>query len=211
MSTGFSFVPARRRSPSSSAAVVAEAVPAESLVGSSCEEFQASETGRQSLRTRTDCRSLRVLQPWANKRGGEARFDLIGSRRRVELNRPGDRAFLGAGLGWGVWEYLGRPLRKFYDLRGEVFRANVRTRLREIPDHRCGLRALFEDLGLPADELSTLKNAQGMLRELASHLPAYGYNETAALYVAKKLCYDPPNVASCVGISIFLFSQNSVS
>jgi hypothetical protein len=45
-----------------SAAVVAEAVPsrAESLVGSSCEEFQASETGRQSLRKRTDCRSLRV-------------------------------------------------------------------------------------------------------------------------------------------------------
>jgi hypothetical protein len=54
------------RSPSScaSAAVVAEAVPGrvESLVGSSCEEFQASETGRQSLRKRTDCRSLRVLQ-----------------------------------------------------------------------------------------------------------------------------------------------------
>jgi hypothetical protein len=44
----------------------AEAVPskAESLVRSSCEEFQASETGRQSLRKRTDCRSLRVLQPW---------------------------------------------------------------------------------------------------------------------------------------------------
>jgi hypothetical protein len=58
-----------RRSPSScaNAAVVAEAVPsrAESLVGSSCEEFQASETGRQSLRKRTDCRSLGVLQPWA--------------------------------------------------------------------------------------------------------------------------------------------------
>jgi hypothetical protein len=80
--------------------------------------------------------------------------------------------------------------------------ANIRTRLREIPDTACGLRALFEDLGLPADELSTLKNAQGMLRELASHL-AYGYNETAALYVAKKLCYDPLNVASSVGISIF--------
>jgi hypothetical protein len=59
-----------RRSPSScaSAAVVAEAVPsrAESLVRSSREEFQASETDRQSLRKRTDCRSLRVLQPWAN-------------------------------------------------------------------------------------------------------------------------------------------------
>src|SRR5215471_1371609 len=41
---------------------------AESLVGSSCEEFQASETGRQSLRKRTDYRSLRVLQPWANCR-----------------------------------------------------------------------------------------------------------------------------------------------
>jgi hypothetical protein len=110
-----------------------------------------------------------------------------------------------------------RPLRKFYDLRGEVFTrltefANVRTRLRQIPDDTgCRLRALFEDLGLPADELSTLKNAQGVLRELASHLTAFGYNATAALYVAKKLCYDPPNVASSVGISIFYFLQNSVS
>jgi hypothetical protein len=38
-----------------------------------------------------------------------------------------------------VISFVGRPLRKFYDLRGEVFRrltefANVRARLREIPD-----------------------------------------------------------------------------
>jgi hypothetical protein len=63
----------------------------------------------------------------------------------------------------------------------------------------------FEDLGLPADELSTLKNAQGVLRDLASQWTAVGHDETAALYAAKKLCYDPPNVASGVGISIFYF------
>jgi hypothetical protein len=30
---------------------------------------------------------------------------------------------------------------------------------------------------------------------------------TAALYVAKKLCYDPLNVGSRVGISIFIFAK----
>jgi hypothetical protein len=36
--------------------------------GQAAKNSKASETGRQSLRKRTDCRSLRVLQPWAIKR-----------------------------------------------------------------------------------------------------------------------------------------------
>jgi hypothetical protein len=66
--------------------------------------------------------------------------------------------------------------------------ANVWARLREIPDDTGSASGHFEDLGLPADELSTPNDPQGALRELASQLTALGYNETAALYVAKKLC-----------------------
>jgi hypothetical protein len=82
-----------------------------------------------------------------------------------------------------VISFVGRPLRKFYDLRGEVFRrltefANVGARLREIPDDTGAVSGAFEDLGLPADELPTLKNAQGVLRDLASQLTAFDYNET---------------------------------
>jgi hypothetical protein len=59
--------------------------------------------------------------------------------------------------------------------------ANVWARLREIPDDTGTASGHFEDLGLPADELSTLNNAQGVLRELASQLTAFCYNETAAV------------------------------
>jgi len=42
-------------------------------------------------------------------------------------------SFLAAALGWVVLEFVARPLRKFYDLRGEVIRrlteyANVSPR-----------------------------------------------------------------------------------
>jgi Ankyrin repeats (3 copies) len=79
-----------RRLPSSCAS--AAMVPkARSEPGGKCgrvrrEEFQASETGRQSLRKRTDCRSLRVLQPWANERrsGNLLRGSGKGNCARVE-------------------------------------------------------------------------------------------------------------------------------
>jgi hypothetical protein len=42
-------------------------------------------------------------------------------------------------LGWGVTSFVGSPVRKFFDLRGEVVRrltefANVRARYKELRD-----------------------------------------------------------------------------
>jgi hypothetical protein len=116
-------------------------------------------------------------------------------------------SFLAAALGWVVLEFVGRPLRKFYDLRGEVIRrltefANVGARWREIPDDTGAASENFEDLGLSAEELSRLQNAQSVLRDLASQLTAFAYNETAALYVAKAWHYDPLEATSgLIGLS----------
>lgn len=43
-----------------------------------------------------------------------------------------------------------------------------------------------------------------------TQLTAFGYNETAALYVAKKLCYDLVSAAFGVGISILLFYRKTL-
>jgi hypothetical protein len=110
-------------------------------------------------------------------------------------------SFLAAALGWVVLEFVGRPLRRFYDLRGEVIRrltefANVGARLREIPDDSGAASGRFEVLNLSAEEVSRLENAQAVLRDLASQLTAFAYNETAALYLVKATRYDPLNAAS---------------
>jgi hypothetical protein len=110
----------------------------------------------------------------------EAAFQVIGS-------------FFAAALGWVVLEFVARPLRKFYDLRGEVIRrlteyANIKPRWREIPGDR-------KELELSQEEIARLEKAQDVLRDLASQLVAFASNETWALHVAKRMGHDPAHAA----------------
>jgi hypothetical protein len=108
--------------------------------------------------------------------------------------------FLAAALGWVVLEFVARPLRKFYDLRGEVIRrlteyANIKPRWRETPGDR-------KELDLSQEEIARLESAQHVLRDLASQLVAFAGNETWALYAAKAMGHDPQHAAEgLIGLS----------
>jgi len=116
-------------------------------------------------------------------------------------------SFLAAALGWVVLEFVARPLRKFYDLRGEVIRrlteyANVSPRWREIPDDVGATSGNREQLELSAEEIERLKKAQDVLRDLASQMVAFAGNETWALYAAEAMRYDPRHAAEgLIGLS----------
>jgi hypothetical protein len=91
----------------------------------------------------------------------------------------------GAGA-WVVLEFFGRPLRKFYDLRGETIyllarTANVSARWKEILDDVGAISENVEAQDLSDDQIEDLKEAQIQLRDLASRFHAFAGNETYAL------------------------------
>jgi hypothetical protein len=109
--------------------------------------------------------------------------------------------------------FVGRPLRRF--LRFEGRGVQVLDEIRQCQDTVAGKfqttpvrpQGTFE--GTRSARRRAL-DAEKCSRRWHVTLAAFSFNETAALYVAKKLCYDPLNVGSSVGVSIFIFSQNSV-
>jgi hypothetical protein len=112
-----------------------------------------------------------------------------------------------AALAWIILEFVGRPLRKFLDLRGEVIRnlvqfANVRARYKDIPDDSGAVSGEVEELNLGYDEIARLESAQNAFRDLAAQLSAFSGNETFALRAAMLLGYDPANASKgLIGLS----------
>ena len=115
--------------------------------------------------------------------------------------------FATAAIAWLVLEFIGRPLRKFFDLRGEIIRrlvqfANVRARYRAVPDDSGATSGEFEDLGLSTDEIKQLDVAQEVYRDLAAQMSAFAENETLALKVAWLLGCNPLGAsAGLIGLS----------
>jgi hypothetical protein len=116
-------------------------------------------------------------------------------------------SFAVATIGWLVLEFVGRPYRRFYDLRGEVIQAlvqfaNVRARYRAIPDNVGATSGEMESLGLPDDEIERLELAKNTFRELAARMSAFAENETVALWLARTVAYNPAAAsAGLIGIS----------
>jgi hypothetical protein len=116
-------------------------------------------------------------------------------------------SFLAAAFGWVVLEFVGRPLRKFFDLRGEVIRklieyANIRARWKIIKDDSGAISGEREDMKLPADEIARMEEAQRSLRDLAAQMRAFAENETWARWLARLLRYNPRDASSgLVGLS----------
>jgi hypothetical protein len=74
---------------------------------------------------------------------------------------------IGAALAWLLTEFVGRPFRRFFDLRWEVSRRlvqfdNVPARAKMVDDTR------REPTGLTEGEDARLTEAQSALRDLAS-------------------------------------------
>jgi hypothetical protein len=132
-----------------------------------------------------------------------------GSSTTVQISNSGITTFVSAllagALGWVALEFFGRPLRKFFDLRGEIIRqlvrfANVRPRYTPITD-RTG-KVIPVDQMLSDAERQRLTLAMDTFRDLGSQMSAFANNETFALRAAKTFGYDPALASSSlIGLS----------
>ena len=92
-------------------------------------------------------------------------------------------------FGWFAIEFLGRPIRKFFELRRlvrhQILLANVSA-----PQARetC---VTSEQIKRYDIDLKNSREAQRILRELGSHLLAFGESEPAACIVIKPFGFDP--------------------
>jgi hypothetical protein len=105
-------------------------------------------------------------------------------------------SFSAGAIAWVVLEFVGRPLRKFYDLRGEVIHvlaqtANVPAAAREIRNDVGEASGQIETCVLTEQEKSDLREAMKSIRNLGSDLRVFSLNESRALYLVKSLGYDP--------------------
>jgi hypothetical protein len=94
------------------------------------------------------------------------------------------------GFGWFALQFLGRPIRNFFDLRRSVrhqmlFLANVPA---PQPRETC---VTFEQIQRYDIDLKNVREAQRILRDLGAHMLAFGESETAACIAIKPFGFDP--------------------
>jgi hypothetical protein len=94
---------------------------------------------------------------------------------------------IGAGIGWALTEFLARPIRKFFDLRGEVIRrmAQYGDIAPRIIEKEGGEVEVVTD-----EETSRVGEAERVIRDLAAQMLSFAYNETFARSLLM-LRYDP--------------------
>jgi hypothetical protein len=111
------------------------------------------------------------------------------------------------GFGWFTLEFVGRPVRRLFDLRGEVIRtmtvfANVRARWREVRDDVGASSGDAEELQLSYEEIGRLNEAKVAYRDLASQLRAFAQNEYFATWIVRRFGYEPAKASgSLIGLS----------
>jgi hypothetical protein len=93
---------------------------------------------------------------------------------------------LGAIAAWLTVEFLGRPFRRFFDLRGEIARklvqfGNVFARSRMLDDYK------REALTLNAQQEARLVQAEDTFRDRGSQMTAFAQAEPFAVRVVKLL------------------------
>ena len=116
-------------------------------------------------------------------------------------------SFTAAVVGWVTLEFVGRPLRKFFDLRGEIIQAliefaNVRARWKEAPDSAGAVAIEQEVERFTQEDMDRLSGAETTFRALAARMRAFAENETMARQVARLLRYDPTKAsAALIGVS----------
>ena len=105
------------------------------------------------------------------------------------------------GLGWFAVQFLGRPIRNFFDLRRlarhqMLFLANAPA---PQPRETC---VTFEQIQRYDTDLKNVREAQRILRDLGSHMLAFGESETAACIAIKPFGFDPSTAGrNLIGLS----------
>ena len=92
-------------------------------------------------------------------------------------------------FGWFAIEFLGRPIRKFFDLRRlvrhQILLANVPA---PQPRETC---VTSEQIKRYAIDQKNAREAQRILRDLGARMLAFGESETAACIAIKPFGFDP--------------------
>jgi hypothetical protein len=133
----------------------------------------------------------------------------------VKSTLPVVGAAFAAAAGWVILEFVGRPLRRFYDMRGEAIvllidYANLRARYREIEDDVGATSGKIVDLDVDVDEIKRLDEGQKVYRNLAPRLRAFAVTETSARWIVIRVLHQDPSAASkgLIGISNSLHEEN---
>lgn len=106
-------------------------------------------------------------------------------------------SFLAGAFAWVLLEFVGRPLRNFFDLRAEIIQklvefGNVRARFKVARRESEGVyEAVQADSDVTDAELTRLEEAEKSFRNLAARMRAFSDNETFALWAIRLLRYDP--------------------
>jgi hypothetical protein len=92
---------------------------------------------------------------------------------------------IGAALAWFLTEFVGRPFRRFFDLRGEVSHRlvqfdNVTARSKMVDNN-----TRREPIGLPDNENARLTDAENAFRDLASQIRAFAQAEPFAEWIVR--------------------------
>jgi hypothetical protein len=109
--------------------------------------------------------------------------------------------------GWFGTAFIGSPIRRFFDLRGEIIRqlvrfANVQARFRTLADSSGAESGKLLELSLPDSEKQRLILAMDTFRDLGSQMSTFAQNERFALRVTRALGYDPVLASSSlIGLS----------
>ena len=106
-------------------------------------------------------------------------------------------SFFAGAFAWGLLEFVGRPLRHFFDLRSEIIQklieyGNVRAAFRVVRRESEGVyEAVQADSDVTNGELERLREAETSFRNLAARMRAFSDNEAFALWAIRVLRYDP--------------------
>jgi hypothetical protein len=93
-------------------------------------------------------------------------------------------------LGWVILEFVGRPIRAFFDLRRQVRRQMLLLANVTPPKPREAVSSSRE-IKEYDEALKTIREAQRRLRELGSQMLALGESEVAARTAMAPLGFDP--------------------
>jgi hypothetical protein len=105
---------------------------------------------------------------------------------------------IGAFSVWMLTEFVGRPFRRFFDLRADIIRrmvqfANVPARATDLRDGRREVNQLSD-----ADE-ARLTEAQNTLRDLASQMRAFAQAEWLAELIVRHIFkFNAPEISTAL-------------
>jgi hypothetical protein len=107
---------------------------------------------------------------------------------------------IGTFLAWCVFQFIGRPLVKFRDLR-----TDISARLAEYDNVMAQWKeteAGLQKFDIPATEQTRLEDAKSAFRKLGSEMKALAENERLVVRLLKTFRYDPASAsAGLIGLS----------